>query len=93
VGREEHSNGSHVLLKQLLFILQEQKLRFNFNASCVEPRLNLKNKENSFAVRIVVTGYISVLPEGQHKSPYQLLSFTASVWNAIRPCQVAMNNN
>jgi hypothetical protein len=32
------------------------------------------------------------LPVVQHKRLFQLLSFAASLWNAIRLCQVAMNN-
>jgi hypothetical protein len=45
-----------------------------------------------FASGTVATGHISVCPVGQHQRPFELLSFTASVWNTIRPCQVAMNN-
>jgi 7,8-dihydro-6-hydroxymethylpterin-pyrophosphokinase len=47
----------------------------------------LENKEN-----LLQSSCISVWPVGQHKRPFQLLPFTASVTNAIRPCQVAMSN-
>jgi hypothetical protein len=60
VGHGEHSDGWHVLLKLLLFVLKEPKFHFNFNASLLRLVLVPLGEQGKYVVQSCLLGYTAM---------------------------------